>query len=111
MEETASYLGGVIRDTGDQVADAIINEDFGYSKPDTTTIDQGVSAAANIADTVTGHLHEFNNIRQDSVNEINEVAAEAGTAISPIWNIFTGVILAFFILGVTFLIIRKVLGR
>lgn len=110
--EAASNVGGAIRDTGSQVASTILNEDYGYTKPNTSTIDQGVSTAGNIADTVTGHLDQFNSVRQDSVNKINDVAAEAAPALAPVWNIFTiPIILAFFLLGVTFLIIRKVLGR
>lgn len=109
--EAASNIGGAIRDSGSQVASTIINEDYGYTKPNTSTIDQGVSTAGNIADTVTGHLEQFNTIRQDSVEEIQEVAENANGALSPIWGIFTGVILAFFIIGCTFLVIRKVLGR
>ena len=110
--EAASNIGGAIRDTGSQVASTILNEDYGYTKPNTSTIDQGISTAGNIADTVTGHLDQFNSVREDSVNKINDVAAEAAPALAPVWNIFTiPIVLAFFLLGVTFLIIRKVLGR
>ena len=100
--------------TGAQIEDAInnaVNEDFGYTKPDSPNTDEGIQAGNDLLDDMEGSIDDFcNNLDADTssvvenVNKIGPVVTGAFDALpAPVTVAMSG--------SVVLLVIRKVVGR
>lgn len=91
--------------------DQVLDEDFGYSKPNTPDQDEGLEAGNDLLDTMTSAVDDFNanvnsntQVLVDNITEIKDVIDGAFDAIPlPITLTVSGV--------VVFFVIRKVVGR
>lgn len=91
--------------------DPVVDEDYGYQKPDSPNTDEGLSAGGNLLDQMVDTVDEFN----ATVNEKTQVLIDNVNQVKPVIDGVFGIIplpITLCVSGVVvFLVIRKVVGR
>ena len=100
--------------TGKQVVDAInnaVNEDFGYTKPDSPNTDEGLQAGNDLLDDMEGNIDDFcENIDSDTSSVIENVN-QIGPVMSGVFGAIPAPVTVAMSGSVVLLVIRKVVGR
>lgn len=89
----------------------VVDEDYGYTKPDSPNTDDGLAAGGNLLDQMVSTVDEFN----ATVNEKTQVLIDNVNQVKPVIDGVFGIIplpVTLSVSGVVvFLVIRKVVGR
>lgn len=89
----------------------MLDEDYGYSKPDTSTTDEGLTAGGNLLDDLTEKLEDFNNSLNDDTTAILDDLQPFKDMTNGFFNIIPAPVQYLITFAVVFLVIRKVVGR
>lgn len=89
----------------------LIEEDYGYSKPDTSSTDEGLTAGNNLLDDLTEKLDDFNNSLNDDTTAILDDLEPFKNMTNGFFNIIPAPVQYLVTFAVVFLVIRKVVGR
>ncbi len=117
-ETIVTDISGAIGDSANQITDSIrqgvddiINEDFGYIKPQTPNVDSGVSDGNNLLDSLNSRIDDFQNNLDSDVEQLNGQLSQASGFFGAIVTAIPSGILIFMVGFVILLVIRKVVGR
>ena len=97
--------------TDELSTDAIIDEDFGYTKPTNPNMDDGLAAGGDLLDQMIGTLDEFNASLGDNTQQLVTNVSRIKPMIDGVFNIIPLPISICISGVVVFLVIRKVVGR
>lgn len=91
--------------------DEIMNEDFGYEKPDDSETKEGIQAGIAILDDMAAKVDEYIAGIDDGINDLIASVDKIGAFVDNVYSIIPLPVTICFSGLISFLIIRKVVGR
>ena len=100
-----------IKANQDRNTQRTIDEEYGYSKPDSSGTDDGIESGGNLLESLTEAVEEFNETVTDSTDNLLNSLTDYKTVVYNIFDILPAVVQYLVVFALVFLVIRKVVGR
>lgn len=92
-------------------AEEILDEDYGYTKPENPDADAGLDAGGNLLDQMTATIDDFNNTIDENTQVLIDNVGRVKTVVDGVFGIVPLPITITVSGVVVFLVLRKVVGR
>lgn len=100
-----------IKSNQDRNTQRTIDEEYGYEKPDSSGTDDGIESGGNLLDSLTEAVEDFNDTVTSSTDNLLNSLTDYKTVVHSIFNVLPIVVQYLVVFSLTFLVIRKVVGR
>lgn len=111
IKDNADKNAQDIKDNQDKNTQKQIDEDYGYTKPDSTGTDEGINAGTNLIESLNQWIDEFNEELPTSVSHIMDDIQPFKSMVHKIFDVFPVALQYLFTFAMVFLVLRKVVGR